>query len=260
MGSRMHISKLVILWMMSLVFSSTSHAETKSQACALMETAAEPQTWKDWGADIHMRVSSDGGKKKIIQIRMLSTPEGQRMRLDFKVPAKLRGMQFLAHSMKDRSDVWYMYVLMIKRVIKLPLSATNQMVRDMMGMGFFKPQPELFEFSCTDETMELLGDTCHRVLATPRDAAARIQYGYGRLAYWIEPKSGEIRRVDFFNKGELVRHQTYEELKQTEGGPIPVRITSFDLADKKTTSIELIDLEVNTDVDEGLFEKRSLGR
>jgi Outer membrane lipoprotein-sorting protein len=243
---------------LALTLSSSSFAKANPSE-DLISKLLQPMGTTGISGEIHMRVTSDGDRLKRIQLRMRYDDKGQAMRLDFLEPPKVKGMKFVATAMRDRDDRWMMYIQAIRRVMNLPLSAENHMVRDMINLGFYSPRNENFKYTPTGEeitsgAIKLLG-----IDAMPVDSAATRQFGFQRARLWADPATGLVHQTDFYQSDQVVRVQKVL-VWGGPGGRFPQKIFAKDNSDGKETKVEVKNLTETKDLNEELFSRRALQR
>ncbi len=227
-----------------------------------LEQFQKTLSWKDWSATLQLQVSSDGNKPKEMLLRIRADEEGQMLRLDFEKPIKLKGMKFLALAPRDAQDTWAIYIKAIRRVMTLPLDASNYMIRDMLSLGFFKLRPELFQFEALDEMREINGVRCKLFRGRPLNSKVERQFGFEAFRLCLD-KTPIVRQLEFIKGGKVLRTQEVLAFEQTAGGLLPTQIRAIDHqegGEKKITEIKILKRRINQGLSKEIFSRRALSR
>jgi len=199
------------------------------------------------------------------KIRFISWEDrsAQRSFIRIREPAKDSGTGFL----KLHPNLW-MYVPRVERTMRVPPS---MMLQSWMGSDFTNDDLVRESSEVEDYDHELLGiepalavggesEETRRALVLkyiPHEDAAVV---WGKIIAWVDIETYAPLRQEFYDEdGTRLRELVFSEHKQDGERSVPHRWTLTPL-DKKghSTSIEVIEMRFDVELDESVFTKRHL--
>ncbi len=146
------------------------------------------------------------------------------------------------------------------RLIRIP---TGLLSESWMGSHF--TNDDLMRETSYDEDYhaelswgEREGERRLLVTMTPKPGAPVV---YTKVLFWLTPDDWIPTAEEFYDRGELVRVMTFDQVETIAGRPIPMRMVMvpMDEPDERTV-VRYDSLELDVPVDEDLFTRRGLRR
>ena len=162
-------------------------------------------------------------------------------------------------TLKIRLEMWN-YLPRVERIIKIPPS---MMMQSWMGSDFnnddlVKASSMVRDYSQrVVEEIEFRGYQAYRVELIPVPDAPVV---WGRIMVWVRQEDSMPLRQEFFSEhDELIRTLDFTDIREVRGRVIPTRweMQPVKEAGKKTT-MEVIDLQLDLQIDEDIFSLRHL--
>jgi len=219
-------------------------------------------SWSDYSAEMSMEVQRYGSSRvstKEMSVKVKQDQSGdQHLFMIFKEPANMKGTAFLAHSMKDRSDQWYVYVRTLRRVKRAPPSPENFMLRDFLSLYLQKPRPEMYSY--TDQGPATVdGRPCRILEGRAVDDKTTVMTAYTRIVHYVDPADKLIVKTEFFGKGDrLVRVQKVTRTTRVNGIVLPLTYESDDKEEKVVARVTMHGITLDSGIPDHLFSVRHL--
>lgn len=207
-----------------------------SHATMTMEVVTE-----NWSRTLEMESWSEGEDLALVVIR---------------APAREAGTA----SLKTADGLWN-YAPRADRMMRVP---SGMMSEGWMG-SHFTNEDLMRESDYVDDYETTLAwgeepDGARTIVATsvPLPSAAVV---YSRVVYHMRADDWTPLRTEFFDGDELVRTFVQDQVEVIDGKPIPMRMEIVPhYAPGESTVVVYDELELNADVDSGLFTQRGLRR
>lgn len=208
--------------------------------------------WKTLKIKVVLDVTEDKRKnetKKRIDCYLRENESGGTdMLLHFLEPAVVRGNVFLSLEEPGGGDRWYMYVMKLRRKMKVSPKEENYMIRNFLALGIAKPRPEEWNFKVVSQS----GDA---VLiegkAANKDVTERT--GYTDIKLEVDALKKAIVAADFFYKGEKIRSIKVKKFIALSGMELPEVMHLTYYGKEQETEVTLESYELNPNLSEGLF-------
>ena len=239
-------------------------AGTPKQAGLRIATQAR-ENQKGFGnftADMTMTLRNKQGResKRELHLKVIeTTSDGDRTLFVFERPKDVKGTAFLVHAFKDKPDKQWLYLPALKRV--KGISSSNQS-GSFMGSEFSYEDMgavEVEKFTHKYLRDETCGDlNCHVLERIPNSEDS----GYSRQVLWIDDEHLRTVQVHYFDRrNEHLKSMELKNYQQYLGRFWrSSTVTMTNHLTGKSTVLNWLDLEFNTDIDIGDFTKTALRR
>ena len=101
------------------------------------------------------------------------------------------------------------------------------------------------------------GFPAYKVELVPQPDAPVV---WGRLLAWVRQSDSMPLRQEFFAEdGELIRILRFDNIREVRGREVPTYWEMKPVAEKgRQTTMEVLDLEIDVEIDDGIFSLRNL--
>jgi outer membrane lipoprotein-sorting protein len=183
-------------------------------------------------------------------------PNGSRIVLDIRRPARVADTRFLSVANEDASkpnDQW------------VCLPGNNPRARRIEGAGsgqsFVNSDFSYDDLSSGDRNADkdthallreetLNGKACYVIESVPKDSS----YQYGKMVLWIDKANYVTYKIELFDKrGTQVKLYEILELREVQGRLSPWVMKMTTLRNNNSTTIELAELQYDVEVPDGIF-------
>ncbi len=186
-----------------------------------------------------------------------------RALIRFSAPPDLRGSALLVLEKPDEQSEMYMYLPEFRKVRRI---TTGMMSGSMFGTDFtYEELERLYGLASDLETRRLedgqLGSQAVFVLESK--PKSEDDSAYSRIVQYVEQGRCVPLKSEFFEGKEAPRKVLTvdpESLRQIQGAWLPDRIVMRDLEDGTETELSFQKSEVDVEIPERTFSKRSLSR
>jgi outer membrane lipoprotein-sorting protein len=181
-----------------------------------------------------------------------------RVMMVFHEPVDVRGARFLIVEKQPQNDM-YIYMPGLFKVRRI---TSKKISSSIMGTDFSYEDFERIQGMLTDISAEQLPDETLSgrpvyVLASfPEEGS-----GYTRVATYIDKQTCIPLKTELFERGDHLRKQMTIDpghIKQVDGIWYPTELLMQDLRDKTETTLVVKNIQIGTEIDNGLFESEQL--
>ncbi|HEX9759190.1 MAG TPA: outer membrane lipoprotein-sorting protein [Nitrospiria bacterium] len=259
--------KKVLLFVCAIFFIGGEEAKGQTvsdEGRGIMKKAMDRvYSLEDQTADIIFTLQDDGGK----QVKTELSFYWKNYRADPKLQSKTllittfppteKGESFLLWENKnpDDSEFW-MYFPSLRQTRKIQRLSPEDGLResDLLFEDMTRMQFDQTQFIIMKEGT-LKGELCFIIQTTFSHPSP-----YGKKVFWISKKRGLILKIDYFSssnqllKSQNIQWQKIKEVPVWKGSRIKNQQT------KRTTTIELKNIKINSGLPERIFTQRNLER
>jgi outer membrane lipoprotein-sorting protein len=104
-----------------------------------------------------------------------------------------------------------------------------------------------------EETIE--GRTYHVLISTPK-----LRSAYGRIVSWVDKQNHTIMKEEFYDRSGALFKKRAVKYRSLKGYDVLSEMFMEDVQKKHTTRITFDKIELDTGVDDGLFQEKNLKR
>ena len=211
-------------------------------------------------AKIKMTIVTSSGNERVFIYDSYSKNKGEKNLLRYIEPKRAKGQALLMLNYAD--DIW-MYFPRTKRIRKL---ATNSKSQKMEGSDF-----SYEDTGASDAFIEYFGSknlgsekkegyNCYKIEMLKKEG---IESGYSRLIMWVIKDSFIPIAIDYYdaeNPELLLKTLIQYDIKNIDGIPTATKMVMYNKLEDSQTSIEMLEIKYNIELDDSLFTERNLQR
>jgi outer membrane lipoprotein-sorting protein len=255
-------SKIIFsLILLSLVNFSTikTYAETitSQEIVNKMNEVINPQTAQ---AKAKITIITSSGKERTFIYDSFTKNRGEKNLIRYLEPKRVKGQAMLM--LNNADDIWA-YFPRTKRVRKLATHAKRQ---KWEGSDFSYEDMGSGDAFIDEYENKLLGEEkkenydCYKIeLKRKKDSDT----GYSRLIMWIIKDNFCPVVMNYYDKKDtkfLKKVLIQYEIKDIDGIPTGMKMTMYNKTDNTQTTMELLEIKYNLELDDSIFSERNLRR
>ena len=184
--------------------------------------------------------------------------DGSRILIAILAPADQKGAAYLLREVpKQANDEEWVYVPAVRRVRKIvPVESLHAFLDSdftLADLGFVSLR----------STYKLLGEgkhgdvRAHEIQEVP--AGVQGKWYYSRIVTWLADDSSLPLERDFYDPSNtLWKVETFEQVRDVDGTPTPLRMRMEDKQQGGSTEIDVSDVRYGADVPDSLFDPAHL--
>jgi outer membrane lipoprotein-sorting protein len=211
-------------------------------------------------AKIKMTIVTSSGNERVFIYDSYSKNKGEKNLLRYIEPKRAKGQALLMLNYAD--DIW-MYFPRTKRIRKL---ATNSKSQKMEGSDFSYEDTGASDAFIEDFSRKNLGSekkegyNCYKIEMLKKKG---IESGYSRLIMWVIKDSFIPIAIDYYdaeNPELLLKTLIQYDIKNIDGIPTATKMVMYNKLEDSQTSIEMLEIKYNIELNDSLFTERNLQR
>ena len=211
-------------------------------------------------AKVKMTIITTFGEERIFIYDSYSKNSGEKNLLRYIEPKRVQGQAILMLNYAD--DIW-MYFPRTKRIRKL---ATNSKSQKMEGSDFSYEDTGASDTFIEDFNSKKLGSEikeghdCYKIEMLKKEG---IESGYSRLIMWVIKDSFIPIAIDYYdaeNPELLLKTLIQYDIKDVDAIPTATKMVMYNQQENSQTSIEMLEIKYNVELDDNLFTERNLQR
>ena len=211
-------------------------------------------------AKIKMIIVTSSGNERVFIYDSFSKNKGEKNLMRYVEPKRAKGQAILMLNYAD--DIW-MYFPRTKRIRKL---ATNSKSQKMEGSDFSYEDTGASDAFIEDFSSKKLGTEkkegydCYKIEMLKKEG---IESGYSRLIMWVIKDSFIPIAIDYYdaeNPEVLLKTLIQYNIKEIDGIPTATKMVMYNKQENSQTSIEMLEIKYNVELDDSLFTERNLQR
>ena len=211
-------------------------------------------------AQVKMTIITTSGEERVFIYDSYSKNRGEKNLLRYIEPKRAQGQAILMLNYAD--DIW-MYFPRTKRIRKL---ATNSKSQKMEGSDFSYEDTGASDSFIEDFNSKKLGSEmkegydCYKIEMLKKEG---IESGYSRLIMWVIKDNFYpvvINYYDAENPGLLLKTLIQYDIKKIDDITTATKMIMYNKQENSQTSIEMLEVKYNVELDDSLFTERNLQR
>jgi outer membrane lipoprotein-sorting protein len=211
-------------------------------------------------AKVKMTILTTSGHERVFLYDSYSKNKGEKNLIRYIEPKRAKGQSILMLNYAD--DIW-MYFPRTNRIRKL---ATNSKNQKMEGSDFSYEDTGASNSFIEDFTSRKLGSEqkegfdCYKIEMQKKEG---VESGYSRLIIWVIKDSFIPIVIDYYDRENpklLLKTLIQYDLKEIDGIPTATKLVMYSQQENSQTSIEMLEIKYNVELDDNLFTARSLKR
>lgn len=211
-------------------------------------------------AKVKMTIVTSSGNERVFIYDSYSKNKGEKNLIRYIEPKRAKGQAILMLNYAD--DIW-MYFPRTKRIRKLATHAKSQ---KMEGSDFSYEDTGASDAFIEDFSSKKLGSEikeghdCYKIEMLKKEG---IESGYSRLIMWIIKDSFIPITIDYYdaeNPELLLKTLIQYDIKNIDGIPTATKMVMYNKLEDSQTSIEMLEIKYNIELDDSLFTERYLKR
>jgi len=209
-------------------------------------------------AKVKMTIITSSDNERVFIYDSFSKNKGEKILMRYVEPKRAKGQAILMLNHAD--DIW-MYFPRTKRIRKL---ATNSKSQKMEGSDFSYEDTGASDAFIEDFSSKKLGTEkkegydCYKIEMLKKEG---IESGYSRLIMWIIKDSFIPITIDYYdaeNPELLLKTLIQYDIKKIDGIPTATKMVMYNKQENSQTSIEMLEIKYNVELDDSLFTERNL--
>ena len=256
------IKIIVILTISFLLIFSASVASLGQELSGeeIIEKVNELMNQDTVQAKVKMTIVTSSDNERVFIYDSFSKNKGEKNLMRYVEPKRAKGQAILMLNHAD--DIW-MYFPRTKRIRKL---ATNSKSQKMEGSDFSYEDTGASDAFIEDFSSKKLGTEkkegydCYKIEMLKKEG---IESGYSRLIMWIIKDNFYpvvINYYDAENPELLLKTLIQYNIKEIDGIPTATKMVMYNKQENSQTSIEMLEIKYNVELDDSLFTERNLQR
>ncbi|MBA7512362.1 hypothetical protein ES705_04367 [subsurface metagenome] len=211
-------------------------------------------------AKVKMTIVTSSDDERVFIYDSFSKNKGEKNLMRYVEPKRAKGQAILMLNHAD--DIW-MYFPRTKRIRKL---ATNSKSQKMEGSDFSYEDTGASDAFIKDFSSKNLGSEkkegydCYKIEMLKKEG---IESGYSRLIMWVIKDSFIPIAIDYYdveNPELLLKTLIQYDIKEIDGIPTATKMVMYNKLEDSQTSIEMLEVKYNIELDDSLFTERYLKR
>jgi outer membrane lipoprotein-sorting protein len=211
-------------------------------------------------AKVKMTIVTSSGNERVFIYDSYSKNKGEKNLLRYIEPKRAKGQAILMLNYAD--DIW-IYFPRTKRIRKLASQSKSQ---KMEGSDFSYEDTGASDAFIIDFTSKKLGSEkkegydCYKIEMIRKEG---IESGYSRLIMWVIKDSFVPIAIDYYDRENpelLLKTLIQYDIKNVDGIPTATKMVMYNQQENSQTSIEMLEVKYNIELDDSLFTERYLKR
>lgn len=227
----------------------------------IVEKAYNRQTGNDQTSELTMTLTNSRGQTRVRSIKQFTKDFGdvEKSIMFFLSPADVRNTSFMNWSYTgDKADDQWIYLPALKRIKRISSDSKSDY---FMGSDF--TYDDLGDRKLDADTHTLLreetinGKQCYVVESVSKEE----DYMYSKTIVWIDKASFIGVKKEFYDEdGELLKMLIIKNVEQISGFYIITNSEMRNVQRNHFTSIELRNVQINTNISDDIFTERTMTR
>ncbi len=195
------------------------------------------------------------GKTRILEMEAYTKDHNEKQLTIYTAPSRVAGDKILM--LDDGDEIWF-YTPKTDRVRHLASHAKKQKVQgsdfsyeDMTGWDYDK------DFTCNLLDKEKLQNiSTWKIELIPTETGPH----YSKMIVWADTEHYAILQIDYYEDGDLLKRLKTSDIVEVEKHWIAKKMVMKNLQDGGETTIEMVEMKVNTNPDDILFSTNNLSK
>ncbi|MBN1897922.1 MAG: outer membrane lipoprotein-sorting protein [Spirochaetes bacterium] len=249
--------KKLIIFIVLVFNSGILPAQTeKINGDALIKKAIQVSTPDTMVSTTKQIVYFYTGKKREFIVKSWNKDGNDKMLFVYEKPARVKGDKFL---FLKGGDIW-VFFSKTGRIRRIASSAKKS---KMQGSDFSYEDMSMISSIDEDFQSKILreekfdGEDCYIVESRP---IKKDKYSYSHLVSWIDKNINVLRKMEYYQAGQLEKTLAQKEYKKIKEFYIPYETIMKSLKNDTRTEMFIEKLEINVQVPDRMFNKNALSR
>lgn len=237
-----------LIMLPSLAFGLTGLDVAKA-----VDTRKEP---RDMKATLTMVLTNKRGKTRASTIRSVSKDRTEKQIVWFLAPPDDKGVAFLKIEHKDKDDEMRLWLPAFKKIRRITArkKADSFMGSDITYEDMTTRNLEDYAYELQGED-SIDGRSYHVLISIPR-----LRSAYSRIVSWVDKNNHTILKEEFYDRSGALLKKRFVRYQSLKGYEVPSEMFMEDVQKKHTTRLTFDNIELDTGVDDGLFQEKNLKR
>jgi hypothetical protein len=218
-----------------------------------VDTRKEP---RDMRSTLTMVLTNKRGKTRTSTIRSVSKDRTEKQIVWFLSPPDDKGVAFLKIEYKDKDDEMRLWLPAFKKIRRITArkKADSFMGSDISYEDMTTRDLEDYAYDLKgEETID--GRTYHVLISTPK-----LRSSYSRIVSWVDKENLTIPKEEFYDRSGALFKKRSVKYQTLKGYDVPREMFMEDMQKKHTTRLTFDNIELDTGVDDNLFQEKNLKR
>src|SRR5665648_1100461 len=211
-------------------------------------------------AKVKMTIVTSSDNERVFIYNSFSKNKGEKNLMRYVEPKRAKGQAILMLNYAD--DIW-MYFPRTKRIRKL---ATNSKSQKMEGSDFSYEDTGASDTFIENFNSKKLGSEqkegqdCYKIEMLKKEG---IESGYSRLIMWVIKDNFYPVVINYYDAEDpelLLKTLIQYDIKKIDGIPTATKMVMCNQQENSQTSIEMLEIKYNVELDDSLFTERNLQR
>ncbi|MFC1543350.1 outer membrane lipoprotein-sorting protein [Candidatus Neomarinimicrobiota bacterium] len=243
---------LLLILLLSLSFPLM--AQTGYEVASMMDARKQPD---DMVSDMTMILTSRTGSSRTLTVHSVRKGDDKQI-IWFLSPADDRGVAFLKIEHEDQEDEMRMWLPSFNRMRRISSSAKGEsfMGSDLSYEDMTMRVLDDYTYELTGEE-NLDGEQVWLLQSTPKP---ELRSSYSRIASWVRQSDLMPIREEYYDRGSNLLKVRTMDVREEKGYFIPVRMFVQNVQKEHSTELVFENLQLDTGVEDDLFQERNLRR
>jgi len=224
----------------------------------IVEKVNELMVQESVEAKFKMTIITTSGQERTFVYDSFSKNKGEKNLIRYLEPKRVKGQAILM--LNNADDIWA-YFPRTKRVRKLATHAKRQ---KMEGSDFSYEDMGAGNTFAKDFNSKKLGREkkerydCYKLEMTRKEGS---DVGYSRLIIWVIKENFFPVVIDYYDENNpevLVKSLVQSNIKEIDGIPTGMQMIMYDKQNNTQTSMEIIEIRYNIELEDAMFTERGL--
>lgn len=211
-------------------------------------------------AKVQMTITTTSGEERNFVYDSYSKNKGEKNLIRYIEPKRVKGQAILMLNYAE--DIW-IYFPRTKRIRKL---ASHSKSQKMEGSDFSYEDTGASDTFITDFASKKLGSEkkegydCYKIEMIRKEGS---EAGYSRLIIWVIKDNFFPLVIDYYDRDNpqlLIKTLIQYDIKEIDGIPTATKMVMYNKQENSQTSIEMLEVKYNLNLDDSLFTERNLKR
>ncbi len=206
-------------------------------------------------------------RQRVVNSRALDFAEGTRQLMVFETPADVKGTGLLSVDYDDgnKDDDQWLYLPSLHKSTRI---SSGEKSGSFMGTDFSfadmtGSDPDHYTYKMLEQSVNIDGDDCWLIEATPKTQKAKDETGYLKTNVWVsKARLIPVQVKAWVIAGRKIKLIKFDEVKQVDGIWTPFKLMARTLRGTEVESTTVLQFDSltfgNSDVTEDLFNERQL--
>ncbi len=237
---------------------------------AIVEAMESRDTGSSSTLKLGITIADAAGRERTrqVQVSSMEFDAGTRQLILFEKPADLRNAGFLSIDYTDgaKADDQWLYLPSLGRTTRIASAdkSGSFMGTDLTYADMTRKDPDAYTYEMLGQSVDVNGEDCWHIKATPRTAKEQAETGYHHSELWVsKDKLIAVRVKAYVNEGKRIKYTQLSNFKQIDGVWVAHKVVVRTQKQGKTESVSTLvtsDMVINAAVKPSDFTEQRLER